>query len=158
MFNQRTLRVMGYGLVGVIGAYAIILASLRVIWGPAAGALGHDGRIIATTLATIVAVIWTAVFVRLMFLNTDEFGQEASRVAWYWGGALGLLVSLPIFVFIEYGGMTLLLSHAAVAADHYTPAEGRARVAILRLGFLIPVVTQTVGFLLVRGWWWLTKR
>jgi uncharacterized membrane protein len=158
MFSQRSLRVLGYGLVGIFGAYAFILGALRVIYGPAAGVLGHDGRIVATTLAAVAGVIWAAVFARLMFLNTDEFGQQASRVAWYWGGALGLLASLPIFVFVEFGGLTLLLSHATLAADHYTPAEGRARAAILRLGYLIPVVTQTIGFLLVRGWWWLTKR
>jgi len=158
MPSQRTLRMWAYALAAIIGAYVIAFGSLRVIWGPASAALGHDGQIIASTLTTVAAVIWIGVFTRLIFLNMDEFAQQASRVAWYWGATVGLLASLPILVFIEFGGLTLVMSHAALAADHYTPAEGRARANILRLGFMIPVVTQTVGFLLVRGWWWLTKR
>lgn len=125
----------------------------QLIWGSASAGLGHDGRIVASTLATVAAVIWIGIFTRLIFVNMDEFGQQASRVAWYWGATVGLLASLPILVFVEFGGLTLVMSHAAVAADPYTPAEGRARANILRLGFMIPVLTQAVGFLMVRTWW-----
>jgi len=160
MFEQRTLRVWGYSLGGGFVAFVVWIGGAWLIWGPGAQGLGHDGRIVATTLAAVASMACLAASARFAFLQMDEFYQQASRVAWYWGGIVGLLVSVPIAIFIQFGGLTLLAPHVSAihVTPHLTPEEGRARVAIFRMGYLLPVLAEGIGFTVVAAWWRLTKR
>jgi len=160
MFEQRTLRVWGYSLAGGLVAFIVWIVGVRLVWGPGASVLGHDGRIVATTLAAAASMACLAASARFAFRQMDEFYQQGSRVAWYWGGIVGLLVSVPIAIFVEFGGLTLLAPYASAihVTSHLTPEEGRARVAIFRMDYLLPVLAQGIGFAIVAAWWRLSKR
>jgi hypothetical protein len=155
MTDERQLRTWGYWAALIVGALGVAYAGPFLAYGPIGHGLGLSFRVAAMTISSALAVGWAIGFAVLIYRNTDEFGQQASRFAWYWGCAFGLAAALPLYVFVVSGGLGLI---EGVTVSHLTPAEARARVAIFRMGFLIPVLTQMAGFAVVRTWWWAAKR
>ena len=96
-----------------------------------------------------IAMAWNVVFAWLAFRAQDEFVQTASKFAWYWGGLMGLAVTLPIFAFIAWGGLHWLAPSIPV---------GTGLMRAMLLGYMLPVGGQLIGFLVVRAWWSATKR
>lgn len=155
MPDQRELRTWGYWAAVIAGALVLVYGGLFLAYGPVGRELGLGFRVGAMTISTALAGVWALVFATLIYRNMDEFGQQASRVAWYWGCGFGLVAALPIYVFVMTGGLNLVEN---IPVSHLAPAEAQARAGIFRLGFLIPVLTQFAGFLAVRTWWTLSKR
>jgi len=89
----------------------------------------------------------------LSFRSSDEFKQQGSMIAWYWGGAGGLAVASPIYVFILLGGLRMIGLEPKLA-----PAVGIVAARSFMMGFMLPVLAQGVGFCVVRAWWQASKR
>ena len=147
---------------------AVGVAAAMLVWVPAAillarsGAFGLDyqTRLLLRTLAATVAMIVALVFATLSFRSADEFTQQASKFAWYWGGAGGVAVSAPIYVYIATGGLHLvgLARAAAPAATVSAAAVGRAGFNGFVLGYSLMGISLLVGFAVARLWWTLAKR
>ena len=145
MIQRRTVEVWKYAGIGMLGGMAICYLPFLIAFGP-----GFSGaRVLAWTASSSAAMVWVFVYARLAFKRHDEFGREASKFAWYWGGTAGLAASMPLYVFIVLGGL------------HWIDPSRPVRVDLARafvMGFGLPVLAQLAGFLAVLMWWRLAKR
>ena len=149
MVARRTMVSWGYIAVGAVGAVAVMVVPLA-LFGPAHGPIYRDpARLVVMSLMAAIAMAWNVVFAWLAFRAQDEFVQTASKFAWYWGGLMGLAVTLPIFAFIAWGGLHWLAPSVPVGID---------LLRAMLLGYMLPVGGQFIGFLIVRAWWSATKR
>ncbi|MEO6340899.1 MAG: hypothetical protein ABIO39_12715 [Caulobacteraceae bacterium] len=98
------------------------------------------GAILTRIAAVILAIVWTIGWVRVIWRGSDEYRHEAQKFAWLWGGIIGLFASMPIYAFIGMGGLDLLGASL--------PPRGA-----FALGYLLPLMTQTVGFLVALVYW-----
>jgi hypothetical protein len=153
MAADRMRRVWGYLAIAVVGGTAITLAA-RLLGGPG-GVLGldHDGQVLTMALGAALALAWTMVFAALSFHSSDEFRQQGSMIAWYWGGSAGLAVSSPIYVFVMMGGLTMI-----GLAPRLAPTVAAVAARSFMMGYLLPVLLQVAGFFVVRTWWRASKR
>jgi len=145
MPERRQWVVWGNMVVGAVGAL-LIIAPVRLI---AHGALNAEGvnpvLVLGGPVLAGAACVWTYVFARRAFLAMDEFQKEASKFGWYWGAAVGLFAALPAYVFISFGGLHWLFPT--------TFHLGLDLLHAFQLGFLLPILLQLLGFLVVRTWW-----
>jgi hypothetical protein len=148
MPDQRRRRYWAYLAATVVGALVISQAPIVLVGRPVVHGVIDPGRVVIWSIGEALAVVWAVGFGVLMFRNADEFGRQASQVGWYWGTSLGLGVSAPIFVFIALGGL-----HAFWPGIPASPELRRA----FTLGYLLPVLMQVAGFLIVRTGWRLSK-
>ena len=140
---------------------AIAVAGACLIWVPAGLVLAHKNalglddptRLVIRIVACTLAMAWATTFATVSFRYSDEFTQQGSMVAWYWGGAIGLALAAPIFVFIALGGLGMVLRAPALPA----PAA-IAATRLFTLGFCLPLFCQGAGFFVVRTWWRVSKR
>jgi len=152
MSNPRARRYWTYSAIALIGPIALMGPATMLVHKGAFG-LDDQTRVLLRTLVSTLATAWTVTFAAISFRYVDEFKQQGSMFAWYWGGLIGIAVAAPIFVFIMAGGLTLIW--------HQPPLPKPAAIAAARafvLGFLLPIVCQFVGFLAVRAWWGASKR
>ena len=151
MIEQRDRPAWAYALAGVGGAWVIMMFPLLILGRPHLHGpiVINPTRVVLTTLASILAVTWGSWFARLSFIRFDEFLQEGSKFAWYWGGLLGIAVSAPLYVFIALGGL-----HWLDPARPVGPELFRAFV----LGYCVLLFPQGLCFLGVYLWWKRTKR
>ena len=149
MLENQSLKIWGYAALGILGGGLIALVPLAI----ASHGAGHPhvgpAVVVVATISAAAAMAWALVFATLSFRSADEFLQQGSKVAWYWGGSIGLAATLPAYVFIGFGGLHMLAPSIPVRAD-----LGWA----FALGYGLPVVAQLIGFLVVAGWWRLAKR
>jgi len=148
MPSQRSLERWGYMGAAVLGAAAIIYVPLFVA--PHRRGAPDPTWIVAFTVATALAMAWTLGFATLAFRRLDEFQRAASKFAWYWGGALGLAVSLPVYSFILLGGL-----HWLDPTHFHLGAE---LAFAFRLGYGLAVVSMLLGFLVALGVWRITRQ
>src|ERR1700722_5816649 len=104
MMSERTLRSWGYLTAAVVGGSAIWIGPALLLAHPGALGLANEARLFLRVLAASLAMAWAVAFAALAYRAQDEFTREASKFAWYWGGAIGVGVSAPIYVFIALGG------------------------------------------------------
>jgi hypothetical protein len=149
MPDQRRRRYWAYLAATVVGALVISQAPLVLVGRPVVHGVIDAGRVVVWTIAVALAMVWAVGFGVLMFRNQDEFQRQASQVGWYWGATLGIGLSTPIFVFIGLGGL-----HAFWPGVPASPELKRAFV----IGYLLPVLMQFAGFLIVRAGWRWSKR
>jgi hypothetical protein len=148
MFERRNLSGWKFVAIGWLGAWAVALIP-RWVFGVTSADVG-TARVMIPTLATAVAVSWTLWMATLGFRRLDEFQQEAGKFAWYWGGAIGLAVSLVGYVFIGLGGLHWLdPAHSPLGMDLF-----RA----FRTGYFLGIGCALVGFIVARLWWQAAKR
>jgi hypothetical protein len=133
---------------GVVGAVAILEASQLVA--PYHRGVFDPTRVVVLTIAAALAVVWSVPFTTLAFRRMDEFQRAASKFAWYWGGSLGLLASLPIFAFIYLGGLHWL----DPTRFHLGAGLGFA----FWLGYVLAAGSTGLGFLVALGVWRITRR
>jgi hypothetical protein len=151
MIERRDRRAWAYALTGVAGAWAIMMLAALIPGRPALHGpiVIEPTRVVLITLAAGLAVAWGSWFARLSFKRFDEFLQEGSKFAWYWGGTLGIAVSAPLYVFIGAGGLHVL--------DPARPV-GRELAAAFVLGYSVLLFPQALCFLGVYFWWKRSRR
>ena len=150
MIEKRTWAVWANGAIGAAGAFAIVLGAGLGQGRIVPGAAPTPERIVVVSLAAAASMAWVVFFMRRMFLRLDEFQQQGSRVAWYWGGTLGLAASSPLYAFIGLGGLHWLWpANFHLGGDLY-----RAFV----IGYMLPIVCQVAGALTVNLWWRMSRR
>ena len=148
MVERRTVTIWTYAVIAWAGALGLMVWPALVdrrFREPATGPW-----IVVITACATLAVVWTIVFVRLIWRRSDEYMREGSKFAWYWGGTLGLLASLPLYVFILSGGLHWL-----------DPARfhlGKELAFAFRFGFGLAVAGQAAGFLIALAYWRWAKR
>lgn len=149
MPGARRLRVWGFGVVGFVGAMAI-MASRRLL-APDLGPRYHPSwpPVLTIVAVTIAAIIWAVVFARLSFRSEDEFGMEGQKHAVFWGNLIGLAAFAPLYVFVGLGGLSLL--------DPALPFSRPLSFAFA-LGAGLLIVLQFGGFLIALAAWRLAKR
>ena len=149
MLEKRTVRLWTYAAVGLAGALALEGLPFLLFGHAKPRPFPSPEHILQLTIVMTLAVAWGVGFAILYFRNSDEFIQEGSRAAWYWGGIMGIAASVPVFVFVEAGGLHWLWPSSPVG-----PELARA----FAMGYALPVVTQLAGFFIVAAWWQLSKR
>ena len=147
MVESRSLQRWILALVAVAGGVGILFLPDLLFGG------AHPGRdsavVLAKSVSALAAVAWAAVFALAAFRRADEFNQERSKFAWYWGSLFGLAAATPLAAFIGAGGTRWL--NPAAATD---PQIAHA----FALGVLLPLAAQVVGFAAVSLWWRATRR
>jgi hypothetical protein len=157
--SSRVARSRTYLIIGVVASMLIWVPAGLLLGQPAAFGLDPTTRGLLRTLAITIAMIVALVFATLSFRNADEFTQQASKFAWYWGGAGGAAVSAPIYVFIATGGLRLLgMVKASTLPPATAAAVGRAGLGGFVLGYLLMAFCLLAGFVVARIWWTVTKR
>jgi hypothetical protein len=154
MSNPRSRRALIYLAVAIVGAFVIWIPAGLLLAHKDAFGLDYPTRLFIRIVACTIAMAWATAFATVSFRYSDEFTQQGSMIAWYWGSAIGMAVGAPIFIFVALGGLGLFIHPV-------TPLPPRAAIAAfnaLVLGFLIPILCQFVGFVGVRAWWWASKR
>jgi hypothetical protein len=131
-----------------------------LIWGGSAALLSHrafgldpDARIWLRVIGAGLGMAWTVAFAALAFRAQDEFTQEASKFAWYWGGAIGAAASAPVYTFIAFGGLRLLGFTSSLPR-----AANLALFHAFALGYSLLAVSLILGFGIARLWWSLSRR
>ncbi|MGH6955685.1 MAG: hypothetical protein ACREEW_03350 [Caulobacteraceae bacterium] len=145
MFERRQLVIWGYAFAAWIGAFAIMLGPRLWLAPHHAQVFDFGGWILLRSGLVAAGVIWTLVFVRLAWRRSDEYMREASKFAWHWGGAFGLVAALPVYSFIEQGGL-----HWLWPLRFHMGAD---LALAFRMGFGVAVFAQAVGFLIAWAVW-----
>ncbi len=122
MVASRTLRSWGFIAVGAVGAVAVMFVPLSLFGPPHLPIYRDPTRLVVMSIMAAIAMAWNLVFAWLAFRAQDEFVQTASKFAWYWGGLIGLAVSMPIFAFIAWGGLHWLGPSVPVGAPLAAPS------------------------------------
>jgi hypothetical protein len=149
LFDRRTLSVWKFMALAMLGGVGIILLP-RLVFGPVGPADFGTARVLQFAVPAVFAMVWAYVLSVMAFRRLDEFQQEASKFAWYWGGTLGIALSYAVYAFVSLGGL-----HWLAPTSFQTGAEF---FRAFRLGFLLGVGSPLLGFLAVRLWWQAAKR
>lgn len=145
---MRSRRTYLSALIGVAGFF-VLIALLVLMLRTAGPALSEAGRIVAGTVGFAVLVGWWAVWAFRIHRAKDEYLQQVELAAWYWGGLMGLMASVPVFGFIGLGGLHWL--------DPGSPVGPEISKAFT-LGYMTPMMMQVGGVLVVALWMRLSKR
>ena len=146
---NRTVERWIYGVAAVAGAL-VLMVGARLILGPAPpGVLVEGRRVMVVTVVSALSAIWALVFIVRIFRTQDEFSRASSKFAWYWGGALGLLATLPVYGFIMLGGLHWL--NPAIPAS-------RDLARAFQLGYGLAVGGLTVGMMVAALVWRIRTR
>jgi hypothetical protein len=146
--GRRALMRWVYVALGIVGATAIIVAPR--LFAPGRHAPPDPAWIVTVTIAATVGIAWAMAFAVLAFRRLDEFQQAASKFAWYWGGSIGIGVSLPIYVFVLLGGLHWL--------DPSRFHLGADLALAFRLGYGLAMSSVGIGFFAALAFWRLTRR
>jgi len=150
MIERRQVAIWAWMALAVGGGWALVapLLGYRLAhhgWGRPAPWL-----IVAATLAATLAIAWTFAFARVAFNRFDEFQRALSLRAWYWGAAIGIAVSAPLYVFVALGGLAWLFPHTFDKG----PVAARAFAA----GYALPTLFQGAGCVGVALWLRIARR
>jgi hypothetical protein len=151
MMSGRAMRSWGYLAIAISGVGVIWVGPALLLSHPGAFGLATATRLLLRVLAATVAMAWAIIFAALAYRAQDEFTRDASKFAWYWGGALGVGVSAPIYVFIALGGLHLI-GAGPPAAERHAAFLGFAS------GYGLMAASLAVGFVIARLWWTVSKR
>lgn len=98
--------------------------------------------VFGASVVAVVALFWVSV---IYWRNIDEAARAAHTFAWFWGGAGGILVMLPVCVLVNAERLVAVLGQR-------DPFEWAT------LGFVSLLTAQLVGYGLVWAGWWLRQR
>ena len=143
MLDRRAIQSGALAVVGVVGAVPILFLPQMIFHG---GSPAVDDGFLALSVACVAAgLAWASWFAIASFRWAEEFVQERSKFAWYWGSLIGLLIAVPVFVLIAMGGLPWI-------------AAGREATQAFKLGMVLPIGAQLAGFIVMSIWWRATKR
>ena len=107
--QKRQLQIYGYAAIAVVGALALMWWPLLLGRPPVHPAntqvIINGPRLLAITATSALGMAWVLFFGLRIWRRQDEFVQQGGKFAWYWGGTIGLLSTLPIYMFISQGGL-----------------------------------------------------
>jgi hypothetical protein len=149
MADRRSIRLWTYAATGLAGGIALLCLPLLVFGRPVTRVFPDPTRIAQMVVVVTLALAWGIAFAILAYRNADEFTQEGSRIAWYWGGVMGIAASAPVYAFIIMGGLHWLWPASPV---------GKELARAFAFGYALPLGMQLVGFVIVSAWWRLSKR
>jgi hypothetical protein len=146
MFKQRTVQSWAFAATAVLGA--ILILFLPELTGAKSARPGDRESVLITTACTAAGIAWACTFAIASYRKADEFSQQRSKFAWYWGSMIGIAAATPAIVFIGLNGLHLL-DPAAVA--------GPAMVRAFKMGLFLPLGAQVAGAIAVTIWWRATR-
>ena len=149
MPENRGMSIGAYKWTGALGAIALMAIAVVSFVGRRTSVLGQPGPILALTIVFTVAMAWNVAFQLLAYLRSDEFIREKHKSTWLWGGLVGLVVSMPLFMFFALGGLHWL--------DPSIPVDRDQLVAFAR-GYTLPVAAQALGAAVAMVLWNRAKR
>lgn len=150
MVERRGMSVRAYKLTGAFGAVAMMIAAAVLGFaGPRGSVLGRPGPIVSLTIAFTVAVAWNIGFQFLAYLRSDEYIRERHKFSWLWGGLAGLVVSMPICIFVSLGGLHWI--------DPSIPLD-RDQLLYFTRGYVLPVLSQAIGAGVAMALWTRAKQ
>ena len=155
MIDSRTRRIWAYAAIALLGGSTIAVTPI-LFFRHVSNGVADPTRIVATTIAGGLAMLWAFGFAIRGFRSMDEFMRQRSQVAWYWGGFLGLAVSFPIYSFVAGGGLQWILSPAGVAAP--VTYSGQVVSTAFAAGYGLLMVMEMIGFGVAWSWWRATKQ
>ena len=127
--------LLGSGIFGgVLGAATATLENM--------GVTVPEPLVFGATVTAIVALFWVSI---IYWRNIDEAARTAHTFAWFWGGAGGILVILPIGVLVNAERLVAMFGQR-------NPLEW------VTLGFVSLLTAQLAGYGLVWAGWWLRQR
>jgi hypothetical protein len=142
MLNRRAIQSGALATVGLVGAMPILFLPEMIFHG--APSRGDSGFVAVTVACMVAGLAWAAWFAIASFRRAEEFVQERSKFAWYWGSLIGLLVAVPVFALIAMGGLPWI-------------ASGSDATRAFKLGMVLPIASQVAGFIVMSVWWRATK-
>lgn len=155
MSGTRTRRIRTDAVIAVVGMIVIlafVLLALR-LGRPAQPATdAHVVRplgVLIGTVGTAILVSWWSFWGFRIIHAMDEYKQHVERASWFWGGLLGLIVSVPVYAFIMFGGLQWL--------DLRSPAGPGVANAFAQ-GYMLPIFMQIAGAMAVALWMRLRRR
>lgn len=148
--SRRERLMWTYRIAGPLGALALGALTLLVFRQPHAVPSGDPARFAALLVMTVVIMAWSFGFAWLTARKEDEYTLTAAKYAWFWGGLIGLLCSVPVLAFVAWGGL------AMVGGAALRPTGGQSISLIL--GYMLAVAFQLVGYAIARVWWGRTSR
>ena len=134
-----------YRIVGPVGALALAALALPLVRRPSGGHAIDAARIGVGLVVVVVIMAWSFTFAWLTARREDEYTLTAAKYAWFWGGLIGLVCSVPVLAFIAWGGLALI--------DPAAFPPSRQTAFALTLGYMLAVVFQLVGYIIARVWW-----
>ena len=142
MTVTRTRKVNSAALVGGVGFVA--LAALLVLMLRTGGTgLTEAGRIVVGSLGFTILVGWWGFWMARSFRAKDEYLRHVECASWFLGGLVGLMASVPVYAFVGLGGLHWLNPQSPVG-----PGLSRA----FAFGYMLPMMMQVVGVLVVALW------
>jgi hypothetical protein len=142
--SRRERLMWVYRIAGPAGALALGVVTL-LLFRARPGAHGIDAaRVTGALVMVVVIMAWSFAFSYLTARQEDEYALSGAKFAWFWGGLIGLVCSVPVLAFIAWGGLTLV-----------DPAFRPQPAAVMPLifGYMLALVFQLAGYLVVRAWW-----
>jgi hypothetical protein len=129
---------MRFSVFGYWGVPAV--AGVAVLFAVAAVARLAPGQtwVQASVMSAVVVAGCALAFSAYRF--ADEVILQMHKTAWFWGGWAGIIVFVPISIFVGWHLVPLPLT---------VPNVGDARGAYFAEGGALVIVLQTVGFLVV---------
>ena len=149
MPERRGMSIKAYKLTGALGAIVLMGLSAAAFVGRRGTVLGHPGPIVALTIAFTVAMAWNVAFQLIAHIRSDEFIRERQKSTWLWGGLVGLVVSMPVLMFVSLGGLHWI--------DPSIPVDRDQLLAFTR-GYTLPVAAQAIGAAIAMVFWNRAKR
>lgn len=147
--DRRTWGLWKFALIGWGGAIALMIGS-QIVFGRMGAADFGTARVLIPTFTTAAAIAWAFLMAVFAFRRMDEFEQEGGKFAWYWGGTVGLAVSVVGYAFVGLGGL-----HWLDPARFHLGAE---LFRSFQVGYFLGIGGPFLGFFVARLWWSLAKR
>lgn len=149
MTVTRTRRIRTDAVIAVVGMIVIlVLVILALRLGrpnpPTTGP--HVVRpfgVLIGTAGTAILVTWWSFWGFRIIRAMDEYKQHVERASWFWGGLVGLIVSVPVYAFIMFGGLQWL---------NLRGPAGPGVADAFAEGFMLPIFMQVAGAIIVALW------
>lgn len=151
--RKRQVQIYGYAAIAVVGAVALMWWPLLLGRPPVhpanAPVIINGPRLLAITATSALGIAWVVFFGLRIWRKQDEFVQQGGKFAWYWGGTIGLLSTVPIYIFIGRGGLHWLWPQI--------PASRELSRAFV-MGYGLALFGLGVGVMTARVFWRLRNR
>ena len=155
MVSSRARRIRTDAVIAVVGMMVILALVIVTLdhWRPSQPVHGphivSPMGILIGTVGTTALVIWWSYWGFRIIRAMDEYQQHIELASWFWGGLIGLIVSVPVYVFVMFGGLQWL---------NLRGPAGPGVASAFAEGYMLPIIMQVVGATAFALWHRLAKR